>query len=62
MVRVWHLSMSMPAVQFRTSLGQGIMVSCFSPLNLGHCFDVVSLGKALYHLMLHLTQVKISTW
>ena len=23
MVRVWHLSMSMPAVQFRTSLGQG---------------------------------------
>ena len=29
---------------------------------LGHCFDVVSLGKALTPQMLHLTQVKMSTW
>ena len=36
-----------------------------SPLSiLGHCFDVVSLGKALNLKMLHLTQVKMSrpTW
>ena len=28
---------------------------CFSPLNIGHYFDVVFLGKALYPHMLHLT-------
>ena len=34
-----------------------------SPLSiLGHCFDVVSLAKALNPQMLHLTQVKMSTW
>ena len=34
-----------------------------SPLSLcAHCFDVVSLGKALNPQMLHLTQVKMSTW
>ena len=32
-------------------------ISCFSPLNIGHYFDVVSLGKTLYPHMLHLTQV-----
>ena len=36
-------------------------ISCFYPL-LGHCFDVVSLGKALNPQMLHLTQVRMSTW
>ena len=29
---------------------------------LGHCKDVVSLGKPLHPQMLHLTQVKMSTW
>ena len=29
---------------------------------LGHCFDVVSLGKALNPQMLNLIQVKMSTW
>ena len=34
-----------------------------SPLSiLGHCFNVVSLGKALNPQMLHLTQVEMSTW
>ena len=38
-------------------------ISCFSHLNTwGHCKDVVSLGKALHPQMLHLTQVKMSTW
>ena len=27
-----------------------------------HCFDVVSLGKALYHHKLHLTQAYMSYW
>ena len=29
---------------------------------LGHCFDGVSLGKALNRHMLNLTKVKMSTW
>ena len=34
-----------------------------SPLSiLGHCFDVVSLGKALNPPMPDFTQVKIGTW
>ena len=47
------LPMSLPAVRFRIPLGVS------PPLNLGHCFDVVSLGKALHSQMLHLTQVKM---
>ena len=27
-----------------------------------HCFVVVSLGKKLYTVMIHLTQMKMSTW
>ena len=34
-----------------------------SPLSISeHCFDVVTLGRALHPQMLHLTQVKMSTW
>ena len=43
------LPMSLPAVRFRTPLGAGFSykyhVSPFSIV--GHCFDAVSLGKAL---------------
>ena len=64
MVKLGALPMSLPAVRFRIPLGAGISekyhVSPFSIL--GHCFDVVSSGKALYPQMLHLTQVKMSTW
>ena len=57
------LPMSLPAMRFRTSLGAGFSEKYFSPLSiLGHCFDFVPFGKALYPQMLHLTQVKISTW
>ena len=58
------LSMSMTAVWFRIPLGIGFSGKYHvSPLSmLGHCFEVVSLGKALNPQMLHLTQVKMSTW
>ena len=39
------LPMSLPDVKFRTPLGAG----------LAHCYDVVSLGRALHPQMLHLT-------
>ena len=50
------LSMSLPAGRFRTPLGAGFSdISCFSLLNnLGHSFDVVSLGKAHHPQMLKL--------
>ena len=56
--------MSLPAVQFRTPLGAEFSEKYHvSPLLiLGYCFDVVSLGKALHPQMLHLTQIKMSTW
>ena len=58
------LPMSLPALRFRIPLGaefsEKYHVSPFSIL--GHCEDVVSLGKALHPQMLHLTQVKMSTW
>ena len=56
------LPMSLSAVRFRIPLDAGFSEKYHvSPLSiLGHCFDVVSLGKALQ--MLYLTQVKISTW
>ena len=62
MVRAWP--MSLPAVRFRIPLGAEFSEKYhISPLsNLGHCYDVVSSGKALHPQMLHLTQVKISTW
>ena len=58
------LSMSLAAVRFRILLGAGFSKKYHvSPLSiLGHCFDVVSLGKALNPQLLHLTQVKMSTW
>ena len=58
------LPMSLPAVRFRTPLCAGFSekyhVSLLSIL--GHCFDVVSLDKALHPQMLDLTQVKMSNW
>ena len=58
------LPMSLPAVRFRIPLGAEISEKYHvSPLSiLGHCQDVVSLGKVLHPQMLHLTQVKMSTW
>ena len=43
------LSMSLPAVRFRIPLGVGFLGICHvsSLAIFGHCFDVVSLGKAL---------------
>ena len=56
--------MSLPAVRFQIPLDAGFSekyhVSSLSIL--GHCFDVVSLGKALNPQMLHLTEVNMSTW
>ena len=54
------LPMSLPAVRFRIPLGTGFSEKYHvSPLSiLGHCFGVVSLGKALNPQMLHLTQVQ----
>ena len=56
MGRAKRFAMSLPDVRFRTPLSEGFSekYKCFSPFNMGHCFDVVFLGKALY---LHLTQV-----
>ena len=53
------LLMSLPAVRFLIPLGAGFSKKYHvSPLSiLGHYFDVVCLGKALYPHMLHLTQV-----
>ena len=58
------LPISLPAVRFRVALGAGFSEKYHvSPLSiLGHCFDVVSLGKALNPPMLYLTQGKMSTW
>ena len=51
------LPMSLPAVGFRIPLGEGFSEKYHVyPLSiLGHCFDVVSLGKALHPKMLLLT-------
>ena len=58
------MPMSLPVVRFRIPLGAGFSekyhVSLLSIL--GHCEDGVSLGKTLHPQMLHLTQVKMSTW
>ena len=53
------LSMSLPAVRSRIPLGAAFLEKYHvSPLSLlGHYFDVVSLGKALYSHMLHLSVV-----
>ena len=58
------LSLSLPAVRFRIPLGAGFSkIYHVSPLSiLGHCFDVVSLGKRHNPQMLHLTQVKMIPW
>ena len=57
------LTMSLPVARFRIRLGAGFSekkhVSLLSILE--HCFNVVSLGKALHPQMLHLSQVKKST-
>ena len=57
------LSMSLPVVRFRTSIGEEFSDKCHvSPLSiLEHCCDVVSLDKAPHHQILHLTQVKMSS-
>ena len=57
------LPMSLPAVRFQIPLRAGFSEKYHvSPLSiLGHCFDVVSLGKALNAQILHLTQVEMST-
>ena len=57
------LIMLLPAARFRIRLFAGFSEKNHgSPLLiLGHCFDVVSLGKALHPQMLHLTQGKMST-
>ena len=57
------LPMSLSAVRFWIPLGAGFSGKYHvSPLSiLGHCFDVVLLGKALNPQMLHMTQVKMST-
>ena len=59
MVRTWRFTMSLPVVRFRTPLGVGFLerYQVFPLFILGHCFDVVSLGKALYSHTLHSTQV-----
>ena len=51
---------SLPVVRFRIPLGAEFSDKYIvSPLLiLGHCFDVVSLGKAPNSQMLHFTQVK----
>ena len=58
------MPMSLPVVRFRILLDAGYSEKYLvSPLSiLGHCFDVVSLGKALSPQMLHLTHVKMKTW
>ena len=57
------LPMSLPAVRFRILFGTAFSEKYHvSPLSiLGHCFDVVYLGKAPSPQMLHLTQAKMST-
>ena len=57
------LPMSLPVLWFRIPLGTGFSEKYHvSPLSiLGHCEDVVFLGKALHPQMLHLIQVKMST-
>ena len=57
--------MSLPAMRSRIPLGVVFSEKYHvSPLSiLGHYSLVaVSLGKALYPLMLHLTKVRLSTW
>ena len=55
--------MSLPAVRLRILLGAGFSEKYHvSPLSiLGRYCDVVSLGKALYPHMPHLTQVQLTT-
>ena len=56
--------MSRPAARLLIQLGAGFSEKYHVSLLLilGHCFDVVSLGKVRSTKMLHLTQVKMSTW
>ena len=58
------LPVSLPAVRLRTPLGAGFLakhhVCPISILRRG--FDVVSVAKTLHPQMLHLTQVKMTTW
>ena len=58
------LLISLPAMRLRISCGTGFSDKYHvSPLSiLGHCFYVISLGKALHPQMLHLTQLKMSIW
>ena len=58
------LPMSLPGVRFRIPLGAGCSDEYHVPLLsiLEHCKDVVPLGKAVHPQMIHLIQVKMSTW
>ena len=58
MVGAWHCRCL--SCGFESRLVQDAHVPLLSIL--GHCFEVVSLGKAHHPQMLHLTQVKMSTW
>ena len=53
------LPMPLLALRFQIPLDAGFLEKYHvSPLSiLGHCFDIVSLGKTLYLHMLYLTQV-----
>ena len=58
------LPMSLPAVRFGIPLGAEFSdkYHVSPPSILGHVFDALSLGKALKPKLVHLTQVKMSTW
>ena len=63
MVRVRYIA-NVAGVRAVSNLGRLFSEKCHvSPLSiLGHCFDVVSLGKIFKPRMYHLTQVKMNTW
>ena len=57
------LPMSLPAVRFRIPLGAGFSEKYHvSPLSTWDIVKIVFWGKTLHPQMLHLTQVKMSTW
>ena len=64
MVRAWRFADVAACRAVSNPAGFRIFgeISYFFLLNLGTFFDVVSLSKALHFEMLHLTQVKMSTW
>ena len=63
MVRAWRSAdaAACRAVSNPARAGFSEKYNVFPLSILGHCFNVVSLGKALHPQMLHLTQVKMSS-